>query len=212
MLGSDNPSQSNSAVLPESVTEDDFTALKTHSPFLRSIGPSDSIVLTGIARIGEDVFVTLVDTETRETRLVSEKANLQGWQLVSFRGDEADLESLSAKVLIAGGEVISIRFEKLPPAKLASGRPGSGSGSTRLSSSQMREAKHAAVNYKEGFSADGYPKEPPREIVEKLSKISSQQRENINREMIELRNRGLGMDERRKIYVDKVNRSLGSRR
>ncbi len=201
-------------VSPEPITEEDFAALKANSPFLRSVGTAKSMVLTGVARIGSDVFVTVVDTQTRETRLVSQTANSQGWQLVSFKGDEADLESFSAKIQVTGGEVISIRYEKLPPPKRASGKPGAPSQTrpTRLSSTQFREARHAALNFREGFSADGYPKQPPREIVEKLSKISPQKRESINREMLELRNRGLGMDERRRIYVDKVNRATGARR
>lgn len=203
----EEPARSDSEAFPEPVTEDDFVALKTRSPFLRSLGPTDSIVLAGVAQIGNDVFVTLVDAETRKCRLVSKTANREGWQLVGFQGDRTDIESLTAKVQVAGGQVISIRYEKLPPRPA---RPGT--VATRLNSSQMNEAKHAAANYAEGFSADGYPRQPPREIVEQLSKMSAQQRETINREMIELRNRGLGMEERRRIYVEKVNRSAGGRR
>ena len=205
--------------LPEPVTAKHFDALTSHSPFLRSVGLSDSIVLTGIARLDGDVFATLFDTDTRESHLVSGKANSQGWQLVDVRGDEADLESLTAKIQVAGGEVISIRYEKLPE-KITRGGPGgganggssSGSGSKELSSRQLEEAKKAARNYKEGFSSDGYPDKPPSEVVRKLQKISENQRESINRRMIELRNRGLGMDQRRKIYNDMVDRSAQGKR
>lgn len=207
--------QTESRILPEPVTEENFAALKTHSPFLRSLGPSDSIVLSGVARIENEVFATLFDTKTTESHVVSKTTNPQGWQLVGVRGDEADLESLTAKVQVAGGEVISIRYEKLP-SKTAKGKPGSGGGSaggsSRLSSDQLKQAKYAAVNYRGEHPADGYPNKPPPEMVQKLSKMSVQQRESINREMIELRNRGLGMEERRKIYVDKVDRTLRGRR
>lgn len=204
-----------SQILPEPVTEENFAALKAHSPFLRSVGFSHSIILTGTARFDNEVFAILLNTGTTESHLVSKTTNHQGWQLVELRGDEDDLESLTAIIKIAGGEVISIRYEKLPPKPTNSnkGKPGSSRGnSTKLSSSQMNEAKYAALNYRKGFSSDGYPKEPPPEMVQKLSKMSSQQRESINTQMIELRNSGLGMKERLKIYVDKVDRSLQGRR
>jgi hypothetical protein len=44
-------------------------------------------------------------------------------------------------------------------------------------------------------------------MVEKLSRLSVGQREEINRQMIGLRNKGLGMEERRKIYENLVDRS-----
>lgn len=193
--------------LPERVTEENFAEFQTRSPFLRSVGLSDSIVLTGVARIEEDVFATLFDTKTTESHVVSQHANSEGWQLVGIRGDETDLESLTAKIQISGGEVVSIRYEKLP-ASARVGKPGSGSGgSTRLSDRDLREAREAARNYRNGFSSDGFPDKPPRDVAEKLSRISENQREVINRRMIELRNRGMGMDERRRIYVDMVNRT-----
>ena len=88
----------------------------------------------------------------------------------------------------------------------------SGGNSPPLSSSQVDEAKKAAVDYREGFNADGYPKQPPPEMVEKLSRLSVSQREDINRQMFGFRNQGLGLDERRKIYENRVARSgQGSR-
>lgn len=195
--------------LPEPVTVETFADLKTRSPFLRSLGISDSVGLTGMARIENDVFVTLYDTETSKSHFVSRRANPLGWQLVDVQGKESDLETLTAKIQVAGGEVVSIRYEKLPP-KPASGAPGSPSrgGAVPLSPPQLEEAKQAAVNYRKGYSADGFPKEPPPEIVQKLSRMNVQQRETINREMIELRNRGLGMEERRRIYIERVDQSL----
>jgi hypothetical protein len=81
-----------------------------------------------------------------------------------------------------------------------------------LSTSQIAEAKNAAVNFKEGFNADGYPRQPPPEMVAKLSRLSVSQREDINKQMFGLRNKGLGLDERRKIYENLVDRSGQSRR
>ena len=67
------------------------------------------------------------------------------------------------------------------------------------------------INYKGENSADGYPKLPPPDVVKKLSQLSVDQRESINREMLELRNRGLGMDERKGIYNRKIDDALRRR-
>lgn len=201
-------------IIPEPVSAETFSALTEHSPFARSVGLSDSIVLTGVARIEDRLFATLVDTETAETHLVTDTANSLGWQLVEVSGDEADLESLTARVLTAGGDQVSIRYDKAASeaALKRSGKTSSGGGGPKLNSGQLKEAKWAAENYRKGFSADGYPREPPPEVVQKLSRMSSQQREALNRRMIDLRNRGLGMEERRKIYNESINRTLGGGR
>lgn len=197
--------------LPEPVTAENFSELQQHSPFLRSVGLSDSILLTGVATIEGEVVVTLLDTETAESRVVSRSADSDGWQLVEMRGDESDVESLVAKVQVKGGEVISIRYEK-PPVQSAVRAAGNGpAGPGRLSDRQMREAREAAENYRQGFSSDGYPRQPPPDVVRKLQRMSTRQREVINREMIDLRNRGLGMEERRRIYNQKLDRALGGR-
>ncbi len=195
---------------------EDFEALLTNSPFTRSLGFSDSMILTGLAHIDDDVFATLFDTKTMESHVVSKTANTKGWQLVGVGGNAAIMQTWSVKIQIAGGEVISVRYQQ-PPKKtvrVASGGSGGGSGgnSPPLSSSQVEEAKNAAVNYKEGFTSDGYPKAPPPEMVAKLSRLSVSQREDINRQMLGLRNQGLGMDERRKIYENLVERSGQGRR
>jgi len=215
--------------LPEPVTKENFEALKNQSPFLRSIGLSKSIVLTGIARMEEGVFASLFDLETRESYLVGQKANPEGWQLVSINGDQSNLETLTARVKIAGSEVISIRYEKLSAKAFnRSGyslyrggkRKGDGTGPhggpdpRMLTPEQMTDAKNGARNYRDGFKADGYPDNTkiPASTLAKLSKLSTQQREAVNVKMYEYRNRGLGMPERQKIYENMLDRSLRSRR
>lgn len=206
------------SAIPQTVHEAEYSALITNSPFTRSLGISDSIILTGIAHIEGEVFATLLNTETLESQVVSKTANFQGWLLIGVTGDPAESRTWSAKIRVADGQIISVRYQK-PPPKLVHTKPGSrGSSSTSggnsppLSSTQLDEAKNAAVNYKEGFNADGYPRQPPPEMVAKLSRLSVSQREDINRQMFGLRNQGLGLDERRKIYENLVDRSVQSRR
>ncbi len=213
------PSNDDDGTIPQAFKTEDFQALMSNSPFTRTLGVSDSVILTGIAHFDNETYATLLDTKTMESQVVSKTPNFHGWQLVGVGGDPANMLTWNAKVLIPGGETVSIRYQK-PPAKLArkssGGSPGSSGGSSSrdtppLSKSQTEEAKHAAVNYREGFSSDGYPQKPPAAMVEKLSKLSVGQREDINKQMLGLRNRGLGLDERRKIYEDMVSRSLQRR-
>lgn len=212
-------SAADDGAIPLPLRDADFDALVTNPPFTRTLGVSDSLILTGVAHFEKDVVATLLDTKTMESQVVSTRANQQGWQLVGVGGDPARMQTWSARIQIPGGEVVSIRYQKpppIPPKKTSSGKTPSSSGSSGgklppLSSSQLDEAKNAAVNYKEGFNADGYPRQPPPEMVAKLSRLSSSQREEINRTMFGHRNQGLGLDDRRKIYEGLVDRALQNR-
>jgi len=222
MHGADTTQQSppsdDDGAIPHSVNEANFDALFTNSPFTRSLGVSDSIILTGVAHIQDEVFATLLDTQTMQSQVVSKTANIQGWQLVGVSGNPAESRTWAAKIQVAGGQVISVRYQKPPTKRIPSAAGGSGSSSSSgeklppLSTTQIAEAKNAAVNYKEGFNADGYPRQPPPEMVAKLSRLSVSQREDINKQMFGLRNKGLGLDERRKIYENLVDRSGQGRR
>ncbi|WP_449069175.1 hypothetical protein [Prosthecobacter sp.] len=207
--------------IPQPLQGEVFDALVTNSPFTRSLGISDSLILTGVAQFEQDVYATLLDTKTMESHVVSRTANFQGWQLVGVGGNPAEIKTCLARIQVPGGEVVSIRYQK-PPPKIArnlagnstrggSSAPGSNGSSRPLSTAQVTEAKNAAVNYKEGFSSDGYPRQPPPEMVAKLSRLSVGQREDINRQMINLSNQGLGLPERRKIYEGLVDQA-GQRR
>ena len=216
------------SVLPKPVTKDNFAALKNQSPFLRSIGLSNSIVLTGIAQMEDGVFASLFDLETRMSYLVGKDANPEGWQLVGINGDQSDLETLTARIKMAGNEVVSIRYEKLSAKTFNGGasiyrggkRRGDGTGPhggpdpRMLTSEQMTDAKNGARNYRNGFKADGYPDNTkiPASTLAKLSKLSTQQRETINVKMYEYRNRGLGLPERQRIYENALDRTLRSGR
>jgi hypothetical protein len=202
--------------IPRPMREETFDALMANPPFTRSLGFSDSIILTGVAKFDQDTFATLMDTQTMESQIVSKTPNREGWQLIGVGGHPSRAETWIAKIQIRGGEIVSIRYQKPPPRPPKSGASGKGSsgssgGSGTLTTAQISEARAAAVNYKEGFTSDGYPRQPPREMVEKLSRLNVNQREEINREMISHRNRGLGLDERRKIYEGLVDRAMQRR-
>lgn len=208
--------------IPQPLKDGDFEALVTNPPFTRSLGVSDSLILTGIAHFENDVMATLLDTKTMVSQVVCKTANFQGWQLLGVEGNPAEMETCRARIQVPGGEVVSIRYQKPPPMPAkgtsrnnggggSSSSGGSGASSASLSTAQLEEAKNAAVNYKEGFHGDGYPRQPPPEMVAKLSRLSVSQREDINRQMFGFRNQGLGLDERRKIYEGLVDRATQRR-
>jgi hypothetical protein len=213
------PSQDDGAI-PQPLRTDTFGALMASSPFTRSLGISESLILTGVARFDNHLVATLLDTQTMESQVVSQTPNQDGWQLIGIGGDPAKMQTWSAKIQIRGGEVISIRYQTPPPrrsrtpsgAPASGGGPGSGAPPPTLSTAQLAEAKNSAINYKEGFSGDGYPRQPPPEVVEKLSRLSVGQREDINRRMIGLFGQGVAQPERRRIYDDMVNRASQGRR
>lgn len=204
--------------LPQPLKVDAFQQLLTNSPFNRSVGISDSLILTGVVRVGNEVFATLLDTKTMVSQMVSRNPNGEGWLLMEVRGDLTKIKTCTARIQIGTGEVVSIRYQEPPPRSARGPSIAGGSGGSNgrnlppLKASEVEEAKKAAVNYREGFTSDGYPRQPPPEMVEKLSRLSVGQREDINRQMIGIRNQGLGMEERRRIYEDLVNRSMQSRR
>lgn len=212
------PSPQDDGAIPQPLKSDAFEALVASPPFTRSLGVSDSLILTGIARFDSEVMATLLDTTTMQSQVVSRRPNHEGWQLVGVGGDPAKMNTWTARIQVRGGEVISIRYQKPPPkaartsSVTSASSVGPGGSTPPLSTSQMEEARQAAVNYREGFTSDGYPRQPPPEIVEKLSRLSVGQREDINRQMIGHRNRGLGMEERRRIYEDMVDRATQGRR
>lgn len=206
--------------LPGQVTADHFAALRQHSPFIRTLDLSKSLIITGVARIADEPVATLLDVETRKTSVVSrDQISPEGWQLVEVRGNPSDLETLTARIKMAGGgEIFSIRYEKSPPPakgaaaavsnRVGNGTPGGGTGPHGgpdprvLTPDQMNDARNAARNIKDGFKADGYGDNQtiPPEVVSKISRLSVEQRESINVKMYEYRNRGLGMPERQQIY------------
>jgi hypothetical protein len=193
--------------LPQPVDEDTFAALRTHSPFVRQVGVNHSLILTGVALIDEATVATLVNLETYETHVVTEGVtNTRGWQLVTLKGDQTDFESMMAQIKGPGGDLVSVRYQKPPPRPTVR-QPTK----TQLSDSQVQEIKVAANDPRKGFRGDGYRDVPP-EILRKLSKLTPEQRLNINRKIVDLRNQGIDSDERRKIYNESIDQALKRRR
>jgi hypothetical protein len=164
--------------LPSAVADDDFSALKGQSPFLRSVNLSDSLILTGLALVNDEQVATLMNKDTKETFVVSSKLNSQGWKMVELKAD-ADLEKVAAKVAIEGGEVVTVRYSdwQLKPGE---SRPGAG---------PTVEGAPGGGEGRRGFGDGrrGPPGGPSPEFREKMSQLSEEQRGKMFEKMSELR-------------------------
>jgi len=193
--------------LPASVGEDDYAALRDHSPFLRPLDLSKTLVLTGLAQVDGQFIATVRNRETKEAHIVSSAdATAQGWRLVRVEGNQADLQSVSAQISVTGGEIVSLRFDE---AQL---NPGAGSVLSPIPADQARRIAEQARNYRNGIESDGFSGAPPKEVVEKLSRLSEDQRGRIIYEVGQMRARGASSEERRNAFTRMLDRALGQGR
>lgn len=196
-------------ILPRPITEESFADLRASSPFRRAIDYSDSLVFTGVARIEGSLYATLFDSKSSESHVVSETPDENGWQLVDVSGDQSDLESITAKIQVEGGEVVSIRYQEMESRT----QPGGASGNQQnpLSQEQIDDARRAARNPEAGFRGDGYRGPPPPEIMEKLKQISPAQREQLARRVMQMRNNGVESEIRTRFYREALDRAVRGR-
>ena len=95
--------------LPKPLDIDIFASLKDAPPFRRVLSLSDSLVLTGVAKVPGSIVVTVLNTATNESFVVSNEPNAQGWSLVKVEG-KGNLRNVVATV-DTGTQQIAIRFD-----------------------------------------------------------------------------------------------------
>ncbi len=167
--------------VPSSIGTEDFRSLTKQSPFTRSINLSDSLILTGIATVDQEQVATLLNKETKETYVVSSTLNSQGWKMVELKSDE-DLEKVSAKVSVEGGEVVTVRYAEWQ-LKPGEARPGAGPAEGESPSPAIR----VRVDERGKGKGDGKRGGPSTEMREKMSKLSEEQRGQLFTKMREMR-------------------------
>ena len=193
--------QGNSSFVPSSVDDSDFRSLTAQSPFTRSIDLSDSLILTGIATMNDSRVATLLNKETKETFVVSSKANSQGWKMVELKED-SDLEKVSAKVAVEGGEVVTVRYAEWQ-LKPGEARPGAGP-------SEGGEVRDGGKFSGKGKGKGDGRRGPPPEMREKMMKLSEEQRGKLFQKMMELREKNPDMprEERGKIMMGLMDQMI----
>lgn len=191
------------AVAPAPVSPEDFVALKGQSPFLRSLNLSDLLILTGIAEVGGERVATVMNKETKQTYVVSNQTNSQGWRMVEVKAD-GELETVAAKIAIEGGEVVTVRYAELP-LKPGEAKPAPGP-STETNGGPTAIIAAARRN---GFRRGG----PPSEIREKMGRLSEEQRRELFNKMREVRenNPFMSREESGKLFNESLERMLRPR-
>lgn len=199
--------------VPAAVTELDFDALKTNSPFLRSLDLSQSLILTGIARIEGNLYATLLDRETKETHVVSKAANPQGWRMIAVAGDQHDLETVTAQIAMTSGEVFAVRFDE-HQLKPGEARPGAGPGGPGPPPRRGPDGRPVYANFREGISGDGFRGPPPPEMVAKLEKLDERTRDRLIEGIREYRekNPNVSSEDRQRLFTKMVDEELRRRR
>lgn len=198
--GSPSESSMGADDLPRSIGGSDFRELMENSPFTRALNLSDSLILTGVARLEGKTVATLMNMDTKETYVISDVPNPQGWKMVEITEGGA-LDTVTAKISVAGGEVLTVRFDenRLKPgeAKPASGAGGGSVRSGGKESDEERRKRYAEIREKMGKMSD-QQKDQMRKFMEKRMKdnpnMSREERGQVFREAMERATSGGGRD------------------
>lgn len=165
--------------LPQSVATSHFELLTANSPFTRSLNLSDSLILTGIAVMDGKKVATLMNKETKETYVVSDLPNPQGWKMVEVAGND-ELDKVAAKISVDGGEVVTVRYSDWA-LKPGEAKPATGGGG------EIREGERRGFGRGEG-RGDGRPSfGPSPEIRAKMEALPEEKRRQLFDHMMKLR-------------------------
>jgi hypothetical protein len=153
-------------------------SLLANPPFTRSINPSDSLQLTGLAYIDGRPIVTIKDTVANKTHLVSEEPNELGWQLVeTIPGARLDLADVR---LMIDSEIIAVHYSntQMAPAK----KPGT--QLARVPTPEEFTGRDAKGPYVRAFAylsdADrDKVRQAPREVRDKFLEAVHDQRDKL---------------------------------
>ncbi len=98
--------------LPQPVNVAAQEKLIENPPFTRALNLSDSLVLTGIAYIEGKPVATVLNKATKESYVVSDEPNAQGWKLAGASASHT-LTRTQAK-LVVGNEIVTVRYSDEP--------------------------------------------------------------------------------------------------
>ncbi|MEY4483035.1 MAG: hypothetical protein RL693_487 [Verrucomicrobiota bacterium] len=166
--------------------------LLSSSPFTRSLNLSDSLVLTGIAYIEGKPIATVLNKATKESFIVSEVPNVQGWKLAETSATVA-LNKTQAKIMV-GNEIVTIRYseEQLTPEAMKKGgfKPGQGGGGEQHGDDR-------------GARRD-YPRPDP-ETIKRWQNLSDDAKNKLRERMMESREKLQNASpEERKAHMEKI--------
>jgi len=110
--------------LPQPVDATAAESLLLNSPFTRALDLSNSLALTGIAFVEGKPVATIMNRATKESYVVSEVPNAQGWKLAETSATK-DLKHTEVKIM-TGAEIVTVRYgdDQLTPEARKGARPG----------------------------------------------------------------------------------------
>jgi len=107
------------ADLPQPLDAGFVISLVSQSPFTRSVNLEQTLQLTGVAYINGLPVATLLNKQTKESILLTEEANVQGWRLLAV---EAGTDpSLTQVQVMIGPETLTMHYHGLQPADAGKG-------------------------------------------------------------------------------------------
>ena len=172
--------------LPQPVDASVAQPLLESSPFTRSLNLSDSLTLTGIAYVEGKPVATLLNRATKESIIVSEEPNAQGWTLAGAVPDP-ELRHTQVRIMI-GPEIVTVRYgdEQLAPehARRSPGPSSSGTPPPAVSSggqTRYRSSSYLGENGRERYSslsekAREYFKDRMHQMIDKHPESTPEQR------------------------------------
>jgi hypothetical protein len=147
------------AAIPPPVTVERYADLIERPPFRRHLSLSDSLVLSGVARLPNGVMVTVWNRATGESFIVSSTPNPQGWRLVEV-SENSDLRSVTATIA-AADQQMTLRFdpERLTPPKLDNqSKPGRRNEGTLIVEALLRALDPVGARAFETLAPDAQEK------------------------------------------------------
>jgi len=144
--------------LPQPFDPETLATVTTSSPFTRMVNMSDNLVLTSISYINGKPVATIFNKETKESFIVSNEPNFQGWVLNEAL--PAPDITRSRAVVTIGGEQVKVSYAAITAEDMKGGKKDKsdkGSGDRPSSGG-------------EGFRREGRgPSEEDRKKYESLS-------------------------------------------
>ncbi len=149
------PAAAQTPAIPASVTAADYADLLERPPFRKVLSLSDSLVLSGVAALGQKKLVTVWNRATGESFVATALPNPQGWRLVELV-ESTDLRHVSATIE-AGTQRVTLRFdpERLAPPKLDNrSKPAKRSEEAIVVEAMLRSLDPAAARQFETLPAE----------------------------------------------------------
>ena len=183
-LGADD-AQSADPDLPQPFDAGVTRVLIENSPFTRAVNLAENLQLTGMAYLDGKPVITVKDTTTNKSHLVTMEPNTLGWRLESVvPGSQANS---SRATIVVGSEVVTIHqvAMQITPAR----KSGGGGGSPGYMPSKIPTPEEFTGHDDKGAYVRGVPylsdedrakfREVPREVREKFLEVVHDHRDRL---------------------------------